>query len=62
MSGDLDQVIAYHLRTKHQPQAMARSPTRMDWANQPNPFRSYEGSPSIRLERRGFDDAQGRIF
>ena len=58
MSGDLDQVIAYHLRTKHQPQAMARSPARMDWANQPNPFRSYEGSPSIRLERRGFDDAR----
>jgi SagB-type dehydrogenase family enzyme len=58
MSGDLDQVIAYHLRTKHQPQAMARSPTRMDWANQPNPFRSYEGSLSIRLERQGFDDAR----
>lgn len=57
MSGDLDQVTAYHLRTKHQPEAMARSPGRMDWANQPNPYRSYEGSPSISLERRGFDDA-----
>ena len=47
MSEALDRVIAYHLRTKHQPQAMARGPARMDWANQPNPFRSYEGAPPL---------------
>ena len=57
MTGDLDQVIAYHLRTKHQPQAMARGQARMDWANQPNPFRSYDGSSLIELERLGFIDA-----
>ncbi len=54
MSGALDQVIAYHLRTKHQPHSMAPGPARMDWANQPNPFRSYEGSLPIKLERVGF--------
>ena len=59
MSEALDQVIAYHLRTKHQPQAMARGPARMDWANQPDPFRSYEGAPHINLERSGFNEAAG---
>lgn len=57
MSETLDQVIAYHLRTKHQPHAMARGPARMDWANQPNPFRSYEGTQHINLERLGFIDS-----
>ena len=61
MTGAIDQVIAYHLRTKHQPQAMARGPARMDWANQPNPFRSYDGSSLIRLERAGFDDSGDSI-
>ena len=59
MSEALDQVIAYHLRTKHQPQAMARGPPRMDWANQPDPFRSYEGAHQISLERSGFIEAAG---
>jgi len=57
MSEAFDQVIAYHLRTKHQPHAMARGPARMDWANQPNPFRSYEGTQHINLERLGFIDS-----
>ena len=61
MSEAFDQVIAYHLRTKHQPHAMARGPAIMDWANQPNPFRSYDGSSLIRLERAGFDDSGGSI-
>ena len=52
----LDNVIAYHQRTKHQPHAMARGPASLDWANQPNPFRSYEGSIQIALERQGFSD------
>ena len=56
MSAGRDQVIAYHQRTKHQPNALARGPAKMDWANQPNPFRSYEGSTQIDLERKGFDE------
>ena len=54
----LDNVIAYHQRTKHQPHAMARGPSSLDWANQPNPFRSYEGSIQIALERQGFGDVK----
>ena len=61
MSETLDQVIAYHLRTKHQLHAMARGPAKMDWANQPNPFRIYEGAPHINLERAGFDDSGNSI-
>jgi SagB-type dehydrogenase family enzyme len=61
MSETLDQVIAYHQRTKHQPHAMARGPARMDWANQPNPFRSYEGAQHINLARAGFVDAGNSI-
>ena len=38
---------------------MARGPARMDWANQPDPFRSYEGAPHINLERSGFIEAAG---
>ena len=52
----LDNVIAYHQRTKHQPHAMAQGPSSLDWANQPNPFRSYDGSIQIALERWGFGD------
>ena len=42
-------VLHYHDRTKHHLNRYARSLGYMDWANQPNPFRSYEGSPKIRL-------------
>ncbi len=54
MSEDFDQVIAYHQRTKHQPQAMAPGPKGLDWSNQPDPFRSYEAVPQISLKRQGF--------
>ena len=54
MSEDFDQVIAYHQRTKHQPQAMAPGPGGLDWSNQPDPFRSYEAATQIRLKRQGF--------
>ncbi|MHB8118927.1 MAG: nitroreductase family protein [Methanothrix sp.] len=54
MSEDFDQVIAYHHRTKHQPQAMARGPGGLDWSNQPDPFRSYEAATQVRLKRQGF--------
>ena len=54
MSKGFDQVIAYHQRTKHQPQAMAPGPGGLDWSNQPDPFRSYEAATQIRLKRQGF--------
>lgn len=36
-------VIRYHERSKHRFDRYARSPGYMDWENQPNPFRFYEG-------------------
>ena len=53
MSEALDLVLEYHQRTKHQPRAFARGPGRMDWANQPDPFRRYFGSPLFKLGRQG---------
>jgi SagB-type dehydrogenase family enzyme len=37
-------VVAYHEATKHHFSRYARSAGYMDWHNQPNPFRSYEGA------------------
>ena len=42
-------VIAYHDRTKHNFGRFAKSLGYMDWKNQPNPFRYYEGCESIGL-------------
>ena len=46
-----DRAIAYHERTKHHPRRYARSPGYMDWANQPDPFRRYDGARRVGLER-----------
>jgi SagB-type dehydrogenase family enzyme len=49
---DTDQIKAamrYHGRTKHQFNRYADGPGQLDWANQPNPFRRYEGAPLVRL-------------
>lgn len=43
-------VRAYHERTKHHLDRYARSPGYLDWANQPDAFRRYEGAPLVRLE------------
>ncbi len=45
----VDTVIRYHLRTKHHFNRYARSLGFLDWANQPNPFRRFEGAPFFRL-------------
>jgi SagB-type dehydrogenase family enzyme len=45
----IDRAIAYHLRTKHHFNRYARSLGFLDWANQPDPFRRFEGSQLIRL-------------
>jgi SagB-type dehydrogenase family enzyme len=50
---NLRTVYNYHDRTKHQLERYARSLGYMDWANQPDPFRRYEGAPLHRLERPG---------
>ncbi len=42
-------VFDYHNATKHHYHRSARSLGYMDWANQPDPFRSYQGRPPISL-------------
>ncbi|MGR3294504.1 MAG: SagB/ThcOx family dehydrogenase, partial [Candidatus Scalindua sp.] len=42
-------VIEYHERTKHLPDRPAISAGFLDWATEPNPFRSYEGTSHVQL-------------
>jgi len=45
----VESVLRYHERTKHQFHRYARSTGALDWVNQPNPFRRYEGAPLVQL-------------
>ena len=45
----IDQIIRYHIRTKHHFNRYARSLGYLDWANQPDPFRRFAGAPLIPL-------------
>src|SRR5688500_12271330 len=47
---DLKRVLDYHEASKHDFHAYAPGPGRMDWANQPDPFRRYRGAPVLELE------------
>lgn len=42
-------VKAYHERTKHHVTRYARGPRWLDWANQPDPFRSFAGAQRYEL-------------
>jgi len=42
-------VIEYHERTKHLPNRPANSAGYLDWATEPDPFRSYEGTDPVQL-------------
>ena len=52
----VDEIIAYHDRSKHHLDHYARGPGGLDWANQPNPFRSFADSPVLRLPLAARDD------
>lgn len=41
--------LAYHERTKHHPDRYAAGPETLDWTSQPDPFRTFSGSPLLRL-------------
>src|SRR6266568_3202948 len=43
------ETLLYHEQTKHHFHRYARSAGFLDWANQPNPFRSYEGVTAVSL-------------
>ena len=54
--GELETVLRYHERTKHHFNRYARGPGSLDWANQPDPFRRYQGAPLLYLPRLGPDE------
>ncbi|NMG01035.1 nitroreductase family protein [Aromatoleum toluolicum] len=43
-SGKVAAVRAYHEHSKHRPERYAPGPGRLDWANQPDPWRSWDGA------------------
>jgi len=49
MNNALATVLAYHQRTKHHLQHYAAGPAGLDWKSQPEPFRSFSGSPQLKL-------------
>lgn len=49
MNNKLQSIFKYHEETKHAYAKYARSLGYMDWANQPNPYRSYAGSVHVAL-------------
>ncbi|HEY5896784.1 MAG TPA: SagB/ThcOx family dehydrogenase [Burkholderiales bacterium] len=53
---DLEAVMRYHERSKHHFNRFAAGPGELDWANQPDPFRRYEGAALTRLPLLGPDE------
>ncbi|MES2641138.1 MAG: hypothetical protein V4850_16740 [Myxococcota bacterium] len=52
MSTDaLATALGYHQRTRHAPNAYARSLAYLDWDSQPDPFRRYSGAEVVLLDR-----------
>jgi len=49
MNKKLQDIFTYHEETKHNYGKYARSIGYMDWANQPNPYRSYKGALKVEL-------------
>ncbi len=50
LAGDaVGRVLAYHARTKHHLHRYARSLGYLDWATQPDPFRTFAGAPAVEL-------------
>ena len=50
-----DAVRRYHERSTHHPDRYAPGPGFLDWANQPEPFRTYVGAPAVELPLAGAD-------
>ncbi len=46
-------VTDYHQRTKHSLQGYAAGPETLDWDDQPDPFRRFQGSPVFKLSEPG---------
>ena len=48
-SDPVDRVVRYHVQTKHHFNHYARALGYLDWANQPDPFRRFDGAPLVAL-------------
>jgi SagB-type dehydrogenase family enzyme len=46
---EIERLFAYHQSTKHTYYSVRSSAHYLDWSNQPNPFRTYEGAPVVVL-------------
>ncbi len=57
MHDAIEVVLRYHERTKHHFNRYAPGPGQLDWANQPNSFRRFEGAPLVHLPILGPDEA-----
>ena len=55
-SDPVDRVIRYHVQTKHHFNRYARALGYLDWANQPDPFRRFEGAPLVSLPLLTLDE------
>jgi SagB-type dehydrogenase family enzyme len=53
LNSTIERTLAYHQRTKHHLHQYARSPGYLDWATQPDPFRTYAGATRIELDLVG---------
>jgi len=51
----LEAVLRYHERSTHHPHRFAPGPGRLDWANQPEPFRSFADASRVELPLAGHD-------
>ncbi len=48
-NNDTERLFAYHQATKHTYHSVRANARYLDWHNQPDPFRTYEGIPSVPL-------------
>jgi SagB-type dehydrogenase family enzyme len=58
--GPIEEVLEYHSRTKHHLHRFAASLGYLDWATQPDPFRTFEGAQRIDLPLSAAQIAVGR--
>src|SRR6266853_957066 len=45
LNEETGRLFAYHQATKHTYQSVRANAHYLDWSNQPDPFRTYEGAP-----------------
>src|SRR5260370_18964876 len=49
LNEEIERLFAYHQATKHTYHSVRASAHYLDWKNQPNPFRTYDGAPMTPL-------------